>query len=199
MLIIGLTGGIGSGKSTVADIFAQLDVPIFNADQIAKSIMQNDMDVRREIINSFGANAYINNQLNRSYIANIVFNNPFQLAVLNSIVHPATFREGKIWAAKQTSPYVIKEAALFFESGSAEELDGIIGVSAPNAIRIKRVMSRDNVTRESVILRMDQQINQSLKMKLCDWVINNNEQELLIPQVIKIHEELLQNNLRILV
>lgn len=196
MLIIGLTGGIGSGKSTVANIFAQLDVPILNADQLAKSIMHNDIDVRREIINSFGVNAYINNELNRGYIANLVFNNPFQLAVLNSIVHPATFRESKIWAAKQISPYVIKEAALFFESGSAEELDGIIGVSAPNAIRIKRVMSRDKVTRESVVQRMDQQIDQSLKMKLCDWVINNNEQDLLIPQVIKIHEELLKDNLR---
>lgn len=191
MLIIGLTGGIGSGKSTVAKIFAQLGVPILDADLLAKSLMNNDSTIRNEITKAFGANAYENNQLNRTFIANIVFKDPFQLAVLNSIVHPATFRESKLWAAKQITPYVIKEAALFFESGSAEGLDRIIGVSAPNALRIKRVMERDGITRVAVIQRMDQQIDQPLKMKLCDWVINNNEHELLIPQVIQLHNELL--------
>ncbi len=195
MLVIGLTGGIGSGKSTVAKIFAQLGVPILNADLLAKSIMNNDSFIRNEIIKSFGTNAYENNQLNSAFIANIVFKDPYQLAVLNAIVHPATIRESKLWAAKQSTLYVIKEAALFFESGSAVGLDGIIGVSAPNSLRIKRVMERDRLSRESVMQRMDQQIDQVLKMKLCDWVINNNEQELLIPQVVKIHEELLNSNL----
>jgi dephospho-CoA kinase len=196
MLIIGLTGGIGSGKSTVAKVFAQLGVPILNADLLAKSIMNTDEIIRNEIIKAFGENAYENNQLNSAYVANIVFKDPFQLAVLNAIVHPATIRESMLWAAKQSTPYVIKEAALFFESGSAEGLDGIIGVTAPNALRIKRVMERDGITRESVIQRMDQQIDQTLKMKLCDWVINNNEQELLIPQIMQIYDVIMQHNLR---
>jgi len=196
MLIIGLTGGIGSGKSTVAKVFAQLGIPILNADLLAKSIMNTDETIRNEIIKAFGENAYENNQLNSAYIANIVFKDPFQLAVLNAIVHPATIRESMFWAAKQSTPYVIKEAALFFESGSAEGLDGIIGVTAPNALRIKRVMERDGITRESVLQRMDQQIDQTLKMKLCDWVINNNEQVLLIPQIMQINEVIMQHNLR---
>jgi len=196
MLIIGLTGGIGSGKSTVAKVFAQLGIPILNADLLAKSIMNTDETIRNEITNAFGENAYENNQLNRAYIANIVFKDPFQLAVLNAIVHPVTIRESKLWAAKQSTPFVIKEAALFFESGSAEGLDGIIGVSAPNALRIKRVMDRDGISREAVIQRMDQQIDQTLKMKLCDWVINNNDQELLIPQIMQINEVIMQHILR---
>jgi len=194
MLIIGLTGGIGSGKSTVAKVFAQLGVPILNADLLAKSIMNNDSSICNEITKAFGANAYENNQLNSAYIANIVFKDPFQLAVLNAIVHPATIRESMLWASKQSTPYVIKEAALFFESGSAEGLDGIIGVTASNTLRIKRVMERDGITRESVIQRMNQQIDQTLKMKLCDWVINNNEQELLIPQIMQINEVIMQHN-----
>ncbi len=192
VLKIGLTGGIGSGKSTVANIFAQLGVPILQADQLAKEIMQHDESVKQKIVSAFGANAFINNLPNRDFIAGIVFKDPFQLSVLNSIVHPATIAASIEWAKKQDAPYVIKEAALFFESGSAEGLDGIIGVYAPSALRIQRVMSRDGSNREQVIERMNQQIDDHLKMKLCDWVITNNEQELLIPQVIQLHEKLLQ-------
>ncbi len=192
VLKIGLTGGIGSGKSTVANIFAQLGVPILQADQLAKEIMQHDESVKQKMVAAFGANAYINDLPNREFIAGIVFKDPFQLSVLNSIVHPATFAASIEWAKKQDAPYVIKEAALFFESGSAEGLDGIIGVYAPSALRIQRVMNRDGSNREQVIERMNQQIDDHLKMKLCDWVITNNEQELLIPQVIQLHEKLLQ-------
>ncbi len=192
VLKIGLTGGIGSGKSTVANIFAQLGVPILQADQLAKEIMKHDESVKQKIVSAFGANAYINNLPNREFIAGIVFKDPFQLSVLNSIVHPATIAASIEWAKNQDVPYVIKEAALFFESGSAEGLDGIIGVYAPSALRIQRVMSRDGSNREQVIERMNQQIDDHLKMKLCDWVITNNEQELLIPQVIQLHNKLLQ-------
>ena len=193
MLTIGLTGGIGSGKSTVAKIFEVLGVPILNADLLAKSIMQNDSNIRNEIIKAFGTNAYESNQLNSAYIANIVFKDPYQLAVLNAIVHPATIREGILWAAKQRAQYVIKEAALFFESGSSEGINYIIGVAAPNLLRIKRVMLRDQISKEMVIQRMDQQIDQIIKMKLCDWVIHNDEQTLLITQVLQIHEQIQQN------
>lgn len=191
ILKIGLTGGIGSGKSVVAEIFKQLGVPILNADQLAKEIMQKDASVKQKLIEAFGIDAYSNDLPNKDFIAKIVFNNPFQLSVLNSIVHPATIAASIEWASTQNAPYVIKEAALFFESGSAEGLHGIIGVNAPNALRIQRVMNRDGVSREQVIARMNHQIDESLKMKLCDWVIKNDEQELLIPQVIQLHEKLL--------
>ncbi|WP_438945838.1 dephospho-CoA kinase [Sediminibacterium sp.] len=190
MLSIGLTGGIGSGKSVVAKIFAGLGVPVLDADALAKRIMSEDPGVKSSIIQSFGKDAYQNNLLNRSFIADIVFKDPFQLQVLNSIVHPATIAAGIEWAKKQHAPYIIKEAALFFESGSAEGMDKIIGVYAPDAIRIQRVMHRDKITREEVLNRMNHQISQSVKMKLCDYVIMNDEQDLLIPQVLKIHEEL---------
>lgn len=188
---IGLTGGIGSGKSTVAQIFEQLGVPILQADQLAKDIMQHDESVQQKIIAAFGQKAFENNTLNKPFIADIVFKDPFQLSILNSIVHPATFAASIEWVKKQNAPYVIKEAALFFESGSAEGLDGIIGVYAPSALRIQRVMSRDGSNREQVVERMNQQIDDHLKMKLCDWVITNDEQELLIPQVIQLHEKML--------
>ncbi len=193
VLKIGLTGGIGSGKSTVAQIFAQLGIPILNADHLAKDIMQHDESVQQKIISAFGQKAYENKTLNKPFIADIVFKDPFQLSVLNSIVHPATFAASIEWVSKQNAPYVIKEAALFFESGSAEGLDGIIGVYAPSALRIQRVMNRDGATREQVIERMNQQIDDHLKMKLCDWVITNNEQELLIPQVLSLHNHFTEN------
>lgn len=189
MLSIGLTGGIGSGKSIVAKIFRTLGVPVLDADALAKKIMLENEDVRAQIISSFGAESYNQAGLNRSFIANIVFKDPFQLAVLNSIVHPATIEAGKKWASQQNTPYTIKEAALFFESGSAEGMDLIIGVYAPDALRIQRVMHRDQTSREEVLNRMKHQISQTIKMKLCDRVIINDEQSLLIPQIMALHNE----------
>lgn len=189
MLSIGLTGGIGSGKSIVAKIFRTLGVPVLDADALAKKIMLENEDVRAQIINSFGAESYNQAGLNRSFIANIVFKDPFQLEVLNSIVHPATIEAGKKWASQQNTPYTIKEAALFFESGSAEGMDLIIGVYAPDALRIQRVMHRDQTSREEVLNRMKHQISQKIKMKLCDRVIINDEQSLLIPQIMALHNE----------
>lgn len=191
MLTIGITGGIGSGKSTVAAVFALLGIPVLQADHLAKTIMQENPEVREKLIAAFGEAAYINNRLNTAHIANIVFKDPFQLSVLNSIVHPVTIAESIAWANRQQAPYVIKEAALFFESGSSQGLDGIIGVSAPGSLRIKRVMDRDGLSRQQILDRMQQQINADLKMKLCDWVIVNDEQQLIIPQVLSLHQKLL--------
>jgi dephospho-CoA kinase len=191
MLKIGLTGGIGSGKSTVAAVFSLLGIPVLQADQLAKTIMQENPQVRSQLIAAFGEAAYLNDRLNTAHIANIVFKDSFQLAVLNSIVHPATIAESAAWAERQQAPYVIKEAALFFESGSAQGLDGIIGVSAPASLRIKRVMDRDGVSRQQVLDRMQQQIDADLKMKLCDWVIVNDELQLIIPQILSLHNTLL--------
>lgn len=189
MLNIGLTGGIGSGKSIVAQIFKTLGIPVLDADSLAKSIMQEDENVKEKLIKQFGPETYNQEGLNRAYIANIVFKDPFQLQILNSIVHPATIDAGKKWAAQQNAPYIIKEAALFFESGSSEEMDIIIGVYAPDALRIQRVMHRDQISREEVLNRMKHQISQTIKMKLCDKVIINDEQSLLIPQVMQLHSE----------
>jgi dephospho-CoA kinase len=155
--------------------------------------MQNNPAVKQQIMEAFGPDAYQETGLNRAYIANIVFKDPYQLQVLNAIVHPATIAASLAWAAEQTAPYVIKEAALFFESGSAEGMDFMVGVYAPDALRIKRVMQRDQSSREAVLDRMKQQISQSIKMKLCDKVIINDEQTLLMPQVLALHERFKTN------
>lgn len=189
-IIIGLTGGIGSGKSTVAKIFAQLGIPVLDADATAKAIMNEDHSVKTKLIELFGEDAYKENQLNRPYIAQIVFEDAFKLQQLNAIIHPITIQYAKEWASKQSAPYVIKEAALFFESGSSEGVEKIIGVTAPKHIRIQRVMQRDQITREDVIKRMEHQLEDSLKMKLCDWVIQNDDMHLLIPQILAIHQSL---------
>ncbi len=191
MLRVGLTGGIGSGKSTVAKIFEVLGIPVYYADDASKKLMNDDEELKEKIRVHFGKDAYTNGLLNRAYLSSIVFNNPEKLALLNSIVHPATIKDAAEWMQKQTTPYTIKEAALIFESGSQENLDKVIGVFAPAAVRINRVMQRDNVTREEVISRMNKQINEEIKMRLCDYVVSNDEQELLIPQVLKLHEILL--------
>ena len=191
MLKVGLTGGIGSGKSTVAKIFEVLGVPVYSADDAAKHIMNTDAELREKIIATFGAGSYVNNELNRPYIASIVFENTEKLALLNSLTHPATIRDAERWMQQQTSPYVIKEAALIFESGSAENLDYVIGVFSPLPLRIKRIMERDNVTRDEVMKRMSRQIDEDIKMRLCDKVIVNDEQQLVITQVLALHQQLL--------
>jgi dephospho-CoA kinase len=129
--------------------------------------------------------------LNRSKLAEAVFNNPERLELLNSLVHPPTIRDAEEWMLKQTAPYIIKEAALLFESGSVAALDYVIGVKAPLHIRIKRVMDRDDATREQVLARMNRQMDEEIKMRLCDFIINNNEQELVIPQVLELHKQIL--------
>jgi len=191
MLKVGLTGGIGSGKSTVAKIFEVLGVPVYYADDAAKHIMNTDAELREKIISTFGAGSYVNNELNRPYIASIVFENTEKLTLLNSLTHPATIRDAERWMQQQTSPYVIKEAALIFESGSAENLDYVIGVFSPLPLRIKRIMERDNVTRDEVMKRMSRQIDEDIKMRLCDKVIVNDEQQLVITQVLALHQQLL--------
>lgn len=192
MLHIGLTGGIGSGKSTIAKVFETLGIPVYYADDASKKLMNEDKELKKQIIRHFGDASYTDNQLNRSYIASVVFADKTKLELLNSLVHPATIRDAKRWMNEQNAPYAIKEAALIFESGSAEGLDYIIGVFAPQALRIKRTMDRDNVTREAVINRMQNQVDEAMKMRLCDFVIYNDEQQLVIPQVLKLHELFLQ-------
>ena len=162
-LRIGLTGGIGSGKSTVAGIFKVLGIPVFDADWEAKKIMESNPILRRALVEQFGSTIFVNEQLNRKALASIVFKDPVQLAKLNALVHPHAIEEGIQWSARQSSPYTVKEAALFFESGSAEGIDYMIGVYSPKHIRIQRVMKRDGITREEVLLRMQRQIPEEIK------------------------------------
>ncbi len=190
-LKIGLTGGIGSGKTTIAKIFELLNIPVYYADAASKRLYQTDRQLIQKMKEHFGDHIYVNDQLNRTQLASIVFNDPEKLTLLNSLVHPPTIRDALEWMKAQTTAYVIKEAALLFESGSAVGLDYVIGVSAPALVRIKRVMDRDGVTREEVLNRMTRQMKEEDKIKLCDFVIINNERELVIPQVMKLHEKLM--------
>jgi dephospho-CoA kinase len=196
MLRIGLTGGIGSGKSTVAQIFEVLGIPVYYADIEAKRLMNRDAELKNSIIKNFGEDAYKDGLLNRAYISSIVFKDHAKLDLLNSIVHPATIKDGESWMKKlETStlhsvPYAIHEAALIFEAGVAQGLDFVIGVYAPLPLRIKRVMERDKVTKEEVLKRMNRQIDEETKMKLCDFVITNDEQQLVTTQVLNLHEKL---------
>ena len=191
MLRVGLTGGIGSGKSTVARVFEVLGIPVYYADEAAKRLMNENEYLKQAIIKQFGEGVYDKGQLNRKTLAAIVFNDPSKLELLNSLVHPATLHDAKAWLEKQTTPYAIKEAALIFESGAQKFLDHVIGVSAPTPLRIQRTMQRDGITREEVLARMDKQIDDSIKMKLCDFLIKNDEQQMLLPQVLELHKKLL--------
>lgn len=191
MLRVGITGGIGSGKSVVARIFETLGIPVYYADTEAKWLMNHDATLRANIIAAFGPEAYNESGLNRSWLAAQAFQQPEKTQLLNSLVHPAVIAHGTQWMQHQQGAYAIKEAALFFESGSATDIDCMIGVFAPQALRIQRVMQRDGLGRQEVLTRMSRQIEETVKMKLCDAVIANNEQEMLIPQVLQLHQQLL--------
>ena len=192
MLRIGLTGGIGSGKSTVARIFEVLGIPVYKADDEAKRLMTKDATLRSNIISSFGKASYTNDILNRKYLSEQVFNDSEKIKLLNSLVHPATLKDAAEWMEKQKAPYVIKEAALIFESGSEKMLDYVIGVKAPLALRIERTIKRDNVTSDEVQARIDLQIDEEEKLHLCDYIIVNDEKQMLIRQVLALHENFLK-------
>jgi dephospho-CoA kinase len=190
MLKVGLTGGIGSGKSTVAKMFEVIGIPVFNADLIAKDIVNTHPAIKKEIIALFGEESYSENLLNRKLVGSIVFNDEEKLKQLNAIIHPVTIAISQEWMKKQTAPYAIKEAAILFESGSNKGLDIVIGVSAPLHLRIQRTMKRDNVAADEVEKRIARQMNQEEKMKKCDFVIYNDEVQAILPQVISIDHQL---------
>ena len=189
MLKIGLTGGLGSGKTTVANIFKVLGIPVFDADTVAKNLMENNLVLKEQLIKHFGPLVFEGEKLNRKWLANIVFKDPYELTVLNAIVHPITLYAAADWFSDQKAPYVIKEAALMFEAGAGSGLDYIIGVFAPQHIRIQRVMQRDGLNRNEVLERIDKQVSDSIKMKLCDFVIVNDEQQMLTEQVLALHNK----------
>jgi dephospho-CoA kinase len=189
MLKIGLTGGIGSGKTTVAKVFETLGIPVYYADDAARRLLNTNEELKEKMIHHFGDGVYIKGELNRKYLADIVFNNKEKLDLLNSLTHPITIQDAEEWMNRQTAPYAIKEAALLFESGAAEKLDYIIGVYAPQHIRVKRVMDRDHLSTEEVVKRISRQIDEEMKMKLCNFVITNNGQQLVLPQVMELDKK----------
>jgi len=194
MLKIGITGNIGSGKTTVSKMFEILGIPVFYADAAAKTIMTNDPQLVADIKGTFGRDAYFTDgSLNRKYIAHIVFNDDAELAKLNALTHPAVFRAFDNWAAGiKNVPYVIKEAALLFESASYKMCDYSVLVTAPLNLRIARVTQRDNITIAEVQAREAKQFTQEKKQEMADYIIKNNETQLLIPQVLALHEQFLQ-------
>ena len=193
MLKVGVTGGIGSGKTTVCKVFELLGIPVFYADDVAKSIMHTDQVLKTDILNTFGESAYTKEgTLNRSYISSLVFNNKLELEKLNSLVHPAVFRTFDNWLLEQKdAPYVIKEAALLYESDSYKMCDESILVIAPTETKISRVKVRDGFSDEDVKLRMDRQFSDEMKIKFADHILNNDEKQLLIPKIIQLHQQFL--------
>lgn len=189
MLKVGITGGIGSGKSTVCQVFKALGIPVFDADVAARHLMEHDADLVSGIKKLFGDDIYVNSKLDRKKLADIVFDDPGLLQQLNALVHPATIRYGEEWMNTQSAPYAIKEAAIFFESGSDKGMDVMVGVSAPLETRISRAMKREHISREKVMSRVARQMDEEEKMAKCDHVIINDGIQALIPQVLELHNK----------
>ncbi len=190
MLKVGITGGIGSGKSVVCQVFTALGIPVFNADEAARHLMENDATLIQNIRQLFGDDVYSQGKLDRAKISAVVFHEPEKLQQLNALVHPATIAYSKNWFEKQQAPYVIKEAAIFFESGSYKDMDVMIGVYAPTELRIQRAMKRNNFSRKKVLSVIANQMDQDEKMKRCEHVIINDDATAVLPQVLKLHEQL---------
>jgi dephospho-CoA kinase len=194
-LQVGITGGIGAGKSLTSSIFAALGVPVFDSDRSAKRVMTTDMLLISQIKNSLGDKAYLDdNSLNKEFISDLAFSSPEKISVLNALVHPRVGEDYNRWlAGKETFPYVLKEAALLFESGSYKDLDLIIVVTAPEDVRIKRVLNRDPQRDEKGVRDIiKNQMNEEEKAKRADIIIENDESKLLIPQILMIDKALTQ-------
>jgi len=194
MLKIGITGGIGSGKSTVCKVFSVLGIPVFEADRIAKNLMITDQEIHEKLVRLFGEAVYLPDQtIDRKYLAGIVFNDPSLLAQLNAIVHPVVKKTFFDWCEKQQSPYVIHEAAILFESGFYKMMDKTITVVTDEVERIQRVMKRNDITLELVKERIRNQWSDEERIKLADFIIRNNDDELIIPQIIEIDKKIRAN------
>lgn len=191
MKLVGLTGGIGSGKSTVAKYFQRLGIPVYHSDERAKVLMEENESIKAEIIQIFGPDSYAEEKLNRAYIAEIVFSNPQFLKKLNAIVHPAVRADFLAWCKLQNAPYVIQEAAVLFENYGYKNLDYNILVKAPKEERERRVMERDGSTREQVQARILNQWTDERKAPLADFILENIDLETTKGNVFKLHELLL--------
>lgn len=192
-MIVCLTGGIGSGKTTVANLFGKLGIPVYLSDSEAKILMETSQQIKNEIVDEFGNGSYINDKPDRKYLASVVFNNKEKLEKLNAIIHPRVAKHFKDWYKSQDSQYIIKESAILFENGIYGDCAKIIVVTAPKEERIKRVMNRDKVSREDVLLRMKNQWTDKKKIELSDFTIRNTSIDKTRIQVNKIHDLLLKS------
>lgn len=191
MIKVGITGGIGSGKSTVCKVFSALGIPVFEADKVAKELMNTNPVLQKQLENLFGSAVYLPNQtIDRKYLAGIVFNNPSLLEQLNQIVHPAVRNTFNEWCYQQHSPYIIHEAAILFESGFYKLMDKTITVFANEDERINRVMQRDGASVELIQQRIRNQWNDKQRIELADFVIRNNENDLIVPQILEIDKKI---------
>lgn len=192
-LKVGITGGIGSGKSFVANIFKVMGIPFYDADREAKLLMNEHPAIQEGLIAAFGPQVYTaDGSLDRKWLAEQVFGDGDKLNVLNGIVHPIVIKHGEEWALRQASPYSLKEAALLIESGSYLSLDCLILVSAPEELRIERVMLRDQISREAVIARIKKQMPEEEKKKYADFIVLNDGISPLLPQILNIHQQILK-------
>lgn len=190
---VGITGGIGSGKSTVSKIFSALGVPVYDADSRAKALMNSDSVLMEQIKKEFGDGAYANNQLDRKYLAQQVFGSPERLKKLNGFVHPRVAVDYQQWVQSHAGKrYVLKEAALLFEAGSAAQLDTVMVVTAPEALRIKRVMQRDGRSEAEVRRIISEQWPQEKLLSLAHHEIRNDESEAIVPQILSLHTAFIQ-------
>ena len=192
MYRVGVTGGIGSGKTLVCSVLKKLGAAVYHADDQARRLMNSDTVLKSGIVALFGKEAYRDECLDRAYLANLVFGNSELLSQLNELVHPVVRQDFDRWAQKQRgSLYVVEEAAILFESGASQEMDLSVLVTAPEEVRISRVMERDGVSREKVISRMKNQMEESEKMKLAGYLIYNDGEKMLLPQVVELHNKVL--------
>lgn len=196
MLRVGITGNIGSGKSTVCKIFESLNIPVYYADEQAKAIYHKYPELQAQVTDLLGPESFLSpGDINKPYVRNAIFNNPSLREKLNQLVHPFVFNDFDIWCQNQFQlhqpPYVIKEAAILFESGANKTVDLAIGVIAPLQMKIQRVQSRDNLSLEETMARINAQWEENQWLPLCTFTINNNGTEALIPQVLNIHKQLL--------
>ena len=191
--IIGLTGGIGSGKSKVALRFSALGIPYYFADDRAKDLMNTSADLKEAICKLFGPESYSGDVLNRPYIARVVFKDATALAQLNALVHPVVAQDFQNWVAKQDAPYVIKEVAILFENGGSKLCDSVLLITAPEAVRLDRVLARDKSSVEAIQDRMSKQWSDERKIPLADYHIENLEWEDTLLKIDAIHQELIQN------
>ncbi|MEP3836661.1 MAG: dephospho-CoA kinase [Algibacter sp.] len=191
MIVVGLTGGIGSGKTTVAKEFSKLGIPVYIADNEAKALMRRSKVIKRKLKALFGEDAYLKGELNKPFIANIIFNDKSYLQKMNAIVHPKVAKHFEKWALKQTAPYVIKEVAILFENGGNKACDFVITVTAPKKIRIERLLKRDDTSEEKIEAIMKNQWTDEEKVKHSHFVIENTNLDNTVNQVLKIHKKLL--------
>ena len=193
MKIVGLTGGIGSGKSTIAKMFIELGIPVYFADNEAKKLMQRSKVIKRKLIQKFGNEIYTNNKLNKSFLANLIFKDKKALKFVSYIVHPKVNQHFKKWIKKQKAPYVIQENAIIFENGSVNSFDYIITVTAPKDVKISRVIKRDKVTEKQVLERMNNQWSDDIKIKKSHFVINNINLDKSKKKVFQINNKILED------